>query len=481
MVILRRALGLGLLLLCGGCASAPTSKSQPIAPRVDRVAFLHANVLPMDTERVLSDQTVVVEGRTIVALGPSAQVKVPAGARRIDARGRYLLPALCDMHVHLLGQAWNQALPPAEQYAGPELPQASFLFPYLASGVTTVQSLAATPEEITLRGRIEHGELLGPRLILAPLIDGPKKAWPPPISTWVATPAEARAAVLRAKEAGFDKIKVYSFLDKDSYDAIVAAAKEVHMDVIGHVPMSLSVEYVLDSGQKMIAHTEEILKHTHGDFSPERIDYYADLLAKRGVWIIPTLVTTHIFIDFFADPNSPYAGPEAAYFAHPLQRELWSFLAKNLYGPIPEAGRNSIREGFEKFQRPLTKALRDKGAKMMIGSDALMLGVHAGVSLHGELRELVGVGLTPYEALRTSTTTPFEYLGESDRAGTIAVGRQSDLLLVDENPLADITAASKIAGVLVRGRWIARDEIDRRMREIAASYAVPGTAAPKGR
>ncbi len=481
MAILRRALALALVFTCGACASAPAPSQAASASRTDRIAFLHANVVPMDTERVLRDQTVVVEGRKIVALGPTAKVKIPAGARRVDAQGRYLLPALCDMHVHLLGSAWNEALPAAERFPGKDLPQASFLFPYLANGVTTVQSLAATPEEIGLRGRIERGELVGPRLVLAPLIDGPKKAWPPPISTWVATPEEARAAVLRAKEAGFDKIKVYSFLSKESYDAIVAAAKEVHLDVIGHVPMSLSVEYVLDSGQKMIAHTEEILKHTHGDYSPERIDYFADLLARRGVWMIPTLVTTHTFIDFFADPQSVYAGPEAVYFAHPLQREMWSFLAKNLYGPIPEAGRNQIREGFEKFQRPLTKALRDKGAKLIAGSDALMLGVHPGFSLHGELRELVAVGLTPYEALRTSTTTPFEYLGESDRAGTVAVGKQSDLLLVEENPLADITAASRVAGVLVQGRWIGKEEIGSTMQQIAASYAPPGEAQSRGK
>lgn len=481
MTNLRRALALALVVLSAACASAPTSRSAQPSPRTDRIAFLHANVLPMDAERVLRDQTVVVEGKKIVALGPTAKVKVPAGALRVDAQGRYLLPALCDMHVHLLGEAWNEALPAAERFPSPDLPQASFLFPYLANGVTTVQSLAATPEELTLRGRIERGELAGPRLILAPLIDGPKKAWPPPISTWVASPAEAREAVRRAKEAGFDKIKVYSFLSKESYDAIVATAKEVGMDVVGHVPMSVSVEYVLDSGQKMIAHTEEILKHAHGDYRPERIDYFADLLAKRGVWMIPTLVTTRSFVDFFADPNSLYAGPEAVYFAHPLQRGLWSFLAKNLYGPIPAAARREIGEGFEKFQRPLTKALHDKGGKLMAGSDALMLGVHPGFSLHGELRELVAAGLTPYEALRSSTTTPFEYLGESDRAGTIAVGQQSDLLLVEENPLADVSAAAKIAGVLVRGRWIGKEEIRVTMGEIATSFAATGGSPARGR
>ena len=103
----------------------------------------------------------------------------------------------------------------------------------------------------------------------------------------------------------------------------------------------------------------------------------------------------------------------------------------------------------------------------MAGSDTLMIGMYPGVALHRELKELVDVGLTPFEALRTSTTSPFEYLGEADRSGTVEVGKRSDLLLLDENPLKDVSAASKIAGVLIRGRWIGRDEIQKTMQKIA--------------
>ena len=148
-------------------------------------------------------------------------------------------------------------------------------------------------------------------------------------------------------------------------------------------------------------------------------------------------------------------------------------MAANLYGPIPAEARNRIREGFEGFQKPLTKAFHRKGGKLLAGSDAMMIGVFPGFALHGELRELVEAGLTPFEALRTSTTSPFEYLGESDRAGTIAVGKRSDLLLLDENPLEDVSAASRIAGVLIRGRWIGREEIRKKMQEIAASFEGP--------
>ena len=441
------------------------------------IAFVHAAVVPMDTERVLRDQTVVVANGKIVAIGPASRVSVPAGALRVDGRGRYLLPALCDMHVHLPGPAWKAMLPPEQQGAAEALPFGDILFPYVANGVTTVQALSATPEEVALRKEIEQGRIVGPRLILARMIDGPEKAWPPPISTWVASPEQAREAVRQAKAAGYDKVKVYSFLDRASYDAIVAAAKELDMDVIGHIPMSLSLEYVMDAGQKLIAHSEELAKHTHGDYRPERIASFADTMSKRGVWMIPTLATTRAILGLYDNPDSVLERPEARFNRHPLQHAIWTFVANRLYIPTPPEARQRIRSDFERFQLPLTKALSARGGKLMAGSDTILPGLVAGFALHRELQEMVAVGLTPFQALRTSTTTPFEYLGESDRAGTIAVGKQTDLLLLEANPLLDVAAAAKIDGVLIRGRWMGREDIQRRMSAIASSPS--GVAAAR--
>lgn len=421
----------------------------------------------MDSERVLRDQTVIVANGEIVALGAASAVNVPAGAVQVDAMNRYLLPALSDMHVHLLGEAWNMMLPPEVRATARDIPQESFLFPYLASGVTTVQAMSATPEEIGLRDRIASGKLLGPRLILARMIDGPKKAWPPPLSTWVASGGEAREAVQRARAEGYDKIKVYSFLSKESYDAIILTAREQGMDVIGHIPMSLSLEYVLDAGQKLIAHSEEVGKHAGGDYSAKHIDELASRMVERGVWMTPTLVTTRSILELFDDRDALLGRPEAAYFRHPMELGVWQFLAQNVYGPIPAQVRTKIRIGFEQFQKPLTRTFFAKGGKLMTGTDSLFPGLVPGFALHRELRELVEAGLTPYEALRTSTTAPFEYLGEKDR-GTISVGQQSDLLLLDANPLEDVAAAAKIAGVLIQGRWVGAEEIHRTMQKLAA-------------
>jgi imidazolonepropionase-like amidohydrolase len=434
------------------------------------IAFIHATVIPMDRERRLDDQTVIVTDGRITTIGPSSRVKVPSDAVRIDSRGKYLIPALCDMHVHVEAEAFNQMLKPADQLAGKDIPFETFLYPYIANGVTAIQILSATHEHIELQRRINRSEVLAPRLINARMVDGPKIAWPPPLSTWVASGDEARTAVLDAKKEGYDKIKVYSFLSKESYDAIISTAREQKMDVVGHIPNALSVEYVVDAGQKMIAHTEEVAKHTHGNYSHERIDYYAGRIANGGVYMTPTLVTTRSILELFDDPNGLRGRPESVYMRHPMQAGIWSFITDNLYRPIPAQARKKLSDDFEKFQRPLTKVFHDKGGKLMTGTDSLFPGLVPGFAVHRELQELVSVGLTPFEALRTSTTRPYEFLGELDRAGTIEVGKYSDLVLVNENPLKDVSGASKVAGVLIRGRWVGIDEISARMKQIETAH-----------
>jgi len=460
----RFALALAALIASHAHAAGADSPPPPVASHT--IAFEHAAVVPMDAERVLADHTVVVTDGRIVAVGPSAATEVPRGATRIDARGRHLLPALSDMHVHVEGESWNQLLSPEALAASTNLSFEDFLFPYVANGVTTVQVLSGTHELLAVRGQIAAGELLAPRLVLARMIDGPGKAWPPPLAVWVANADEARAATIAARAEGYDKMKVYSFLDKPSYDAVVATAREQGMDVVGHVPDAVSVEYVVDAGQRMIAHTEEVAKQARGDYSKRKIDYYAGRIAGGGVYMTPTLMTTRAILDELDHRDGLFSRPESVYSRHPMQAGIWSFIATKLYANIPAPAREKLHRDFEHFQRPLTKSFHDHGGQLMTGTDSLMPRVVAGYSLHRELRELVDVGLTPYQALRTSTTIPYEYLREAADAGTIEVGKRTDLLLVDGDPLADIAAAARVEGVLMRGRWIDKARIDGRMRQI---------------
>ena len=440
---------------------------EPYFSADDAVAFVHVNIIPMNREVVLFDQTVVIVDGRIREIGPASSTKVQTGVKIIEAHGQFLLPALSDMHVHLLGQTWNMMFPPEAQFTADELDFNKLLFLYVANGVATVQVMSAFSEHIPIREQIRRGEIIGPRLILARMIDGPGRAWPPPLSDWVATAAEARQAVLDAKETGYDKMKVYSFLSQECYDSIVATAEEVGMPVEGHIPMDLSVEYILDAGQGLIAHSEEVMKHAQGDYTQERIDYFAKIIADSDTWITPTLVMKRNLLAIFNDVNSELARPEVAYL-HPMGMGVWSFLIQNNYMAMPQEHQRALKERFELFERPFTKALHDQGGKLMTGTDSLVPTTMPGFSIHRELAELVDIGLTPYEALRASTTHPSIFLGELDEAGTVAVGKRADLLLLEENPLEKITNSREIAGVMIQGRWLSKREIQEGLEGVLA-------------
>ena len=305
-------------------------------------AFVDVNVIPMDTDRVIEGQTVVVVGGRIKSIDDAAVSEIPAGATRIEASGRYLIPALSDMHVHLEGDAWNSMFPPEGQFPPEALDFGKLLFPYVANGVATVQVMSALPEHIELRQRIDRGELLGPRLVLARMVDGPDRAWPPPISTWVSTPDEARQAVLDADRVGYDRIKVYSFLDRESYGAIMTTAGEVGMGVGGHIPYELSLEEVLEAGQDLIAHSEEVMKFARGPYSQDQIEDIARIIAATETWITPTLTTSRNILAVLDDFDGELARPEARYL-HPMDRGIWSFINTNLYQNIPQDQRAVLR------------------------------------------------------------------------------------------------------------------------------------------
>jgi imidazolonepropionase-like amidohydrolase len=435
----------------------------------DTFVFTHVNVVPMNREIVLRDQNVVVQDGTIIGLGLSSSTKIPKGAREIDAKGKFMIPALSDMHVHLEGDAWNIMFAPESKFTAQEIDFNDILFLYIANGITTLDVMFAFPEHLPLREKIKRNEMLGPRLILSRMIDGAGKAWPPPLGVWINSADEARKAITEIQKQGYDRIKVYSFLDKASYDTIIATARDLGIPVDGHVPFSTSVEHVLSSGQNMIAHIEEIMKFAKS-YDSEQVDYYADLIAKSSTWVTSSLILNHNLNALLKDSASEFSKSGTEYL-HPMGRGIWTFVYENIYKPISEKNRLELIEGYNLFQKPFAYEFHKRGGKLLTGTDALVPSTLPGFSLHEELEELVSAGLSPFEALEVSTTNTSLFLGELDKAGTIEPGKIANLVLLDDNPLDNISNTRKIFGVMTQKRWISKTEIDKRLKEIADSYS----------
>jgi len=433
------------------------------------VVFTHVNVVPMDREVVLADRNVTVEDGTIKGIGLSSSATIPKGAIVIDGRGKFMIPALSDMHVHLEGDAWNIMFAPQSKFTSEDINFNDILFLYIAHGITTIDVLFAFPEHLQLREKIKNNTMLGPRLILSRMIDGAGKAWPPPLGIWINNAEEARKAIIEIQKQGYDRVKVYSFLDRESYDAIMSTAKDLGIPVDGHVPFATSVEHVLSSDQKMIAHIEEIMKFAKS-YDSGQIGYYADLIAKSNTWVTSSLILNRNLNALLNDSASEFSKSGIEYL-HPMGFGIWTYVYGNIYKPIPEKDRLALIDAYNLFQKPFAYEFHKRGGKLLTGTDALVPSTLPGFSLHEELEELVGAGLSPFEALRISTTNTYAFLGELDKAGTIEPGKIANLVLLDENPLDNISNTRNIFGIMTQQRWISRIEIDGRLKEIADSYA----------
>jgi len=412
----------------------------------------------MDSEYVLTDQTVLIHEDRIINIGPSSDVNVPDISLVVDATDLYLLPGLADMHTHL------------------SYPHDLTLL--LVNGITTTRMMWGSQTALAWRDEINSGKRLGPSLFTSgPILEGP----PPvgyeeviPISGKIilATPDEARTEVERQIAAGYNFIKVYNNLGKDVYEAIFEIADAHDIPVIGHVPVDVGVRGALAAGQQSIEHLRGYsnalvppdapiqpgpdyrsreLSWQYGDVSlaPE----IAAATRDAGTYSTPTLMTQiysmpQRYIDaFFARPEAVFMHPRLRSGLQHRESMRWLSFSGDDY------------EGSERgypIKQALVRALRDAGAKILAGSDLTPLGW----TLHHELQNLVEAGLTPYEALAAATRTAAEALGQYDIWGTVAEGKRADLVLVRGNPLDDVSNASQIEGVILRGRWMPRNVLD---------------------
>lgn len=452
-------LPLGALSLAA--ALAAQSLSAQTAGVQNAIAFVGVNVIPMNREQVLADQTVVVENGRIAAIGPAATTTVPAGATRIDARGKYLIPGLAEMHAHIPAAAEGQ------DYTE------RVLFLYVANGVTTIRGMLGQPSHLELRRRVEAGEVPGPRIWTSgPAVNGNN----------IKTGEAADSAVRATKAAGFDFIKIHPGLTRGVFDALDRAADREGIRYAGHVPTLVGVPRALEAGYWTIDHLDSYLDalvpgepgaspgpgffgmSLIGRVDEARIPEIARATRAAGVWNVPTeILMENLASD--EDPDAMARRPEFRYLpARLLARSMQQ--KRDFLAQYPSA---DDRRRFVDVRRKLIKALHHQGAGLLLGSDSPQWWNVPGFSALRELAALVAAGLTPYQALETGTRNVAVFLGTQDRAGTIEVGKQADLVLVDADPLEDIGNVWRNSGVMIRGRWLSRAALDQRLQQLAAS------------
>lgn len=413
------------------------------------VAFINVHVAPMDRERVLENQTVIIRDGRIAEIGPAAKVKVPDGAQRIDGQGKYLMPGLAEMHGHLPHPNQGEAV------------ANSFLTLFVANGVTTVRGMFGFPNHPALRARIAKGEVFGPRLYAAsPALSGQSAQ----------SPEQGEQLVRQYKQDGFDLLKVHEGLSVATYDRIVAVANEVGIRFGGHIPNDVGLERALKAKQSSIEHIDGYLEAVDLDkVDDARIKQLAEMTREAGVWVTPTMKLWQAIYGRETAEALRQQRAEVKYMP-PQALNQWAQQRGNQLANIPaETGRRVIE-----FRDRMLKALSDAGAKILLGADAPQLFSVPGFSLQREMEAMAQAGMTPYQILESGTRNAAIYLNAEKEFGTVEVGKAADLILVNGNPLKDVANVAKRTGVMLRGRWLPEEELAKMLDAIAAGYKTAG-------
>lgn len=416
----------------------------------------NVNIIPMTMEsKIISNATVIIKNKKIFSINQP----VPGKAKVINGKGKWLIPGLIDMHVHNLADINLSSSYPTKG-ATIFTDTQDFMLLYVVNGVTTAFELNARVEHFGQRNEILKGNLYGPRMALAILIDGGEGS-----GNKANTAADGRQTVRMAKAQGYEFVKVYSHLNVETYKAIVDEASKQGMKVVGHIPDVFKghIDDAFVPNFAMVAHAEEYAKQSE-DFTDQDAQYYAKITKANGTWFTPTLTT----MEWILSQSRSLEGVRnlsSLKYVHPLIQSRW--LYSNSYNQESTTGRIRYFEKMIEFNMRLVKAFKEAGVPIVAGTDAGNPGVVWGFSLHDEIELLVKAGLSPEEALVSATRLPAIWLGIEDKIGTVEVGKYADLVLLDANPLKDIRNIRKIAGVFLNGKWIDKKAMDSMLSAVA--------------
>ena len=443
---MKHSAGILFAILISLLALPPMSAGQD-------VAFVDVNVVPMDRERVLSNQTVVVRNGRITAVGAADRTDVPAGALRIEGRGKYLMPGLTDMHAHIPDANLSRQF------------MENVLFLFLANGVTTIRGVLGLPGQLALRDMANKGQLVAPNMYLA----GPGFSGTSANGVLLDSPEQAVRLVREQKAEGWNLLKVLPGLGLPAYDAMARTAKEAGIRFVGHVPPEVGLMHALEMGQETIEHMDgyvEYLRGTNGPVDDAEVLEVVRKTREAGTWVVPTMVHRETVIGTL-DVNAAMSYPEMRYMPPELVQQWRGWYRDQFENSQfnPSVARQVIANRMR-----ILKALHDGGAGILLGTDSTQRFNVPGFSVHRELKRMVDAGMTPFEVLKSGTHDAGIYFRNEDDFGTIAVGKRADMILVDANPLQDVSNFARRTGVMVRGTWLPESDLKARLEQIASSY-----------
>jgi imidazolonepropionase-like amidohydrolase len=440
----------------------------PASVSAQTIAFTNVNVIPMDRERVLTNQTVVIKNGLIDQIGDTKKVKLSRETAQIDGTGKYLIPGLVDMHTHLLSDSdeFPDSIGPHE------------LRVMVANGVTTVRFMIGTPELLALRARSAKGEIQAPTIFVAsPHLTGREQG----NNFVVNTPEEAREAVRKSKAAGYDFIKVTTFIKAEVYEAAVDEAAKQNIRVVGHADSRFvgverawkakqQIEH-LDGYMELLLRDDALMKGSVSDiyiYNPENWKSFDYIDESK----IPEVARKTVASNPYVDPTQHFMKntfgrlrteeeirkqPDFRFYPPKVQQQWLDFYKKNRFintVPLDQRAR------WVKLREKLIKAIYDAGGHIRTGSDTPEFLWLYGFGMHHELQALKDAGLSNYAVLEAATKNPSMFLGTIDKVGTIEKGKRADLILLNTNPLSDISATQNRAGVMLKGKWHTQQELN---------------------
>ncbi len=442
-----------ILSVFAACQSTPKKSEHP------QWIFRNISVIPMDQERVLEKQDVLVSEGKIVAIGETGNVPYNDDATVIDGTGKFLLPGLAEMHAHV---------PPVDDIE----PMKEVLSLFLANGVTTIRGMLGHPRHLELREKINSGEIPGPHFYTTgPSFNG----------NTVKTAEEGTQKVRDQKAAGYDYLKLHPGLTPETFGAIATTANEVGIPFVGHVSFDVGIQRAIDAGYSSIDHMdgfvealvpniEKIGEEGNGLFgiysSPmadtTRIPQIIQGLKEHNIWMVPTQALAERWMSpvegsvFLNAPEMKYMKLETL--------DNWGNAKSSL---LADKRFDSQKvENYIELRRKLIRDCQEAGVGILLGSDAPQIFNVPGFSVHHELKYLVDAGLTPYEALQTGTSNVAKYLGK-DNAGVIQAGAVSDMVVLNANPLEDISNTTSIESVMIGEKYLPRDSLNSMLSKLA--------------